>query len=58
MTFAGGVNSADHALTFPTLVNLLKQQVVICGISRSKHTLCNLPVRLIWGRKVHLGNQP
>lgn len=27
LTFAGGVNSADHAQTFPTLVNLLKQQV-------------------------------
>ncbi len=27
LTFAGGVNSADHAQTFPTLVNLLRQQV-------------------------------
>ncbi|KAA6416560.1 MAG: origin recognition complex subunit 3-like, partial [Trebouxia sp. A1-2] len=26
LTFAGGVNSADHAQTFPTLVNLLRQQ--------------------------------
>lgn len=28
MTFAGGVNSADHAHTFPTLVDLLRQQVI------------------------------
>jgi len=27
LTFAGGVNSADHAQTFPALVNLLRQQV-------------------------------
>ncbi len=27
LTFAGGVNSADHAQTFPTLVSLLRQQV-------------------------------
>ena len=27
LTFAGGVNSADHAQTFPTLVKLLKEQV-------------------------------
>lgn len=27
LTFAGGVNSADHAHTFPTLVSLLRQQV-------------------------------
>ncbi|KAL0049556.1 hypothetical protein WJX82_004745 [Trebouxia sp. C0006] len=26
LTFAGGVNSADHAQTFPALVNLLRQQ--------------------------------
>ena len=28
LTFAGGVNSADHAQTFPTLVDLLRQQVI------------------------------
>lgn len=33
MTFAGGVNSADHARTFPTLVNLLRQQVIFHRIS-------------------------
>ena len=46
MTFAGGVNSADHAHTFPTLVNLLRQQVIFYGIScacLSKLTLCKLP---------------
>lgn len=32
LTFAGGVNSADHAQTFPALVDLLRQQV--------KHQAC------------------
>ena len=32
LTFAGGVNSADHAQTFPALVDLLRQQV--------KHQTC------------------
>ncbi len=27
LTFAGGVNSADHAKTFPTLAQLLRDQV-------------------------------
>lgn len=27
LTFAGGVNSADHAQTFPALADLLRQQV-------------------------------
>lgn len=31
LTFAGGVNSADHAQTFPTLVKLLRQQVSIAS---------------------------
>lgn len=28
LTFAGGVNSADHAQTFPALVSLFRQQVI------------------------------
>lgn len=32
LTFAGGVNSADHAQTFPTLVHLLRQQVCILAV--------------------------
>ena len=31
LTFAGGVNSADHAQTFPTLVKLLRQQVSLAS---------------------------
>lgn len=63
MTFAGGVNSADHAHTFPTLVNLLRQQVIFCGIPRacmSKLTLCKLPQckhETPFTRTVYLGNQ-
>ena len=27
---AGGVNAADHAQTFPTLVDVLRKQVPLC----------------------------
>ena len=31
LTFAGGINSADHAKTFPTLAQLLRDQVGPAG---------------------------
>ena len=34
LTFAGGVNSADHAQTFPALADLLRQQVSIPSAGR------------------------
>ena len=39
LTFAGGVNSADHAQTFPALVSLFRQQVISmldCAHSQSR----------------------